>query len=157
MRCIRAIAPFLLLGFIGCGTDEDRIKIVPVTGTVTKNGKPMADATITFVPDASNKDSTPGVDSTGPEGNYKLMWRNRSGVAPGKYRVAVQPPIAAPTGPTHSEFANDPYMAQVGAEAAGGRTGAPKKEAPGEKSEFDAEVSDKGDILDFDVKSSSKK
>ena len=131
MSWIRAIAPLVLLGLIGCGSDEDRIKIVPVTGKVTKNGKPLAGATITFVPDASNKDSTPGVDATGPEGNYKMKWRNRRGWHPGN---TGRGPCRrfTPTGPINPAFANDPYMEQVERRGRRGRTrAAAKKEGRG--------------------------
>lgn len=152
---IRAIALLPLFGLIGCGSEEDQIALIPVTGTITANGKPLAGATITFVPDASNPVSTPGADATGPEGSYKVMFRNRSGVAPGKYKVFVMP-VDPSSQPVHEAFANDPVMANFA--NGGGRSASGKREVAGEKSEFDAEVAAKGDnTLDFDVKSSSAK
>lgn len=149
----RLLIPALLLAFVaGCGaTEEDRFTLVPVNGKVTKNGKPMPGATITFIPDASNTQSTPGVDSTGPEGNYSIRFKGRSGVAPGKYKVAIEPGLEnggkAPEG-----MEEDPYMAQMA------RGASQKKAELGEKNEFDAEVvSGKSVELDFDVKSSAKK
>src|SRR5262249_13020597 len=64
-------------------------KLVPVSGIVTLNGKPMQDAAILFLPDPSNKDGLPGQDQTGPEGNYKVMTLDRAGLVPGKYKVVI--------------------------------------------------------------------
>src|SRR4051794_11871782 len=85
---ILALIPGALAG-CGSGDETARIKLVPVSGTVTFNGKPLEGATVTFSPDSSNQDQTPGGDVTGPEGNYKAMFRGRSGLAPGKYHVLV--------------------------------------------------------------------
>lgn len=152
MKWYRLAVPFALLLVVGCGaTEEDRFKLIPVTGKVTKNGKPMAGATITFMPDASNKQSTPGVDSTGPEGNYSIRFKGRTGVAPGKYKVAVEPGLES-TGKSPEGMENDPYMANLS------RGNADQKKEAGEKSEFDAEVPDDKNVeLDFDVKASTKK
>src|SRR5436305_5635610 len=94
MRWVRMVAGFALTGLIGCGggTDDDNIKLVRVTGTITQNGKPLPNADVSFVPQTGNKDSTPGVDQTGPEGNYMVKYKGRTGVAPGKYQVIITPP-----------------------------------------------------------------
>jgi len=150
MRRILWIAPLFVSGlFVGCGTDEDKIALVPVAGTVTKNGKPMAGASVSFVPDQANAFSTPGIDAAGPEGTFKIRFKNRSGLAPGKYKVFVTPELTTGSD-TPEAFKDDPYMASL---AKG--PGATKKTA-GEKSEFDAEIGEKGETdLAFDVKASS--
>src|SRR4051812_24981098 len=81
----------LILGsLVGCGGDDlSRIKLVPVKGTVTYDGKPLAGASLTFTPDSENADSTPGSAVTGPDGNYTAMFYGREGLAPGNYTVAV--------------------------------------------------------------------
>jgi len=150
MRRLKTIAALALAGLAGCGSEDDAVTLVPVSGTVTLNGKPMAEATITFMPDASNKATTPGADATGPEGNYKLMYKNRSGVAPGKYKVVITPAAPKPA-EVSGAFVNDPYMAKLAVDSARSNGGA-KKEALNVKGEFEAEVSAKGDVLDFDVK-----
>src|SRR5437764_14727601 len=96
MRWVRTVAILTMTGLAGCGRDEDNIKLVRVTGTVTKNGKPMAKANVSFVPQAGNKDSTPGIDETGPEGTYLVKFKGRSGVAPGKYKVMISPAFELP-------------------------------------------------------------
>ena len=139
----------LALVLTGCGSEEVRIALVPVTGTVTLNGKPMADATIRFIPDASNAYSTPGVDATGPEGNYKIRFKSRSGLSPGKYKVMVTPALTSPTAKVPDAFKDDPYMAQL---SVGGSPDQAKDKSAGEQSEFEAEVTSSGGVFDFDVK-----
>jgi hypothetical protein len=145
-----SVAALALAGLIGCGSDEDRYPLVPVSGTVTENGKPLAGATITFLPDQGNPYNTPGTDSTGPEGNYRLMFRSRTGVSPGKYKVAITLPIVDPEAKISEEFKDDPLMGQM----ALGVDRAPRKpkKGAGVKNEFEAQVENKGGTLDFDVK-----
>ena len=103
---------------------------------------------------ASNADSTPGVDSTGPEGTYLAMFKNRRGLAPGKYKVTVMPPLTMPGGAQiPEEFKNDPYMAQM---ALGIDPGMPQEQSAGEESEFEVEIPSEGGEFDFDVKASAK-
>ena len=159
MRWGQTVAILALGGLVGCGgSEEDHFKLVRVTGTITENGKPLAGAKVSFVPAESNKNSTSGVDQTGPEGNYMLNFKGRTGVAPGKYRVTVEPPIELPAGvKVPDEFKKDPMMFRMAQEAAK----ATKKKAPEAnkevvKAEFEAEVPDGISVtLDFDVKASS--
>jgi len=141
-------------GLTGCGTDEDHIKLVRVTGTITQNGKPLAGADVSFVPDTGNKDTTPGVDQSGPEGGYMVRYKGRNGVAPGKYKVIVTPPDATAEGQVPEKFKNDPMMFKIMQQSRGPKTDGGQKKA-GVKSEFDAEVSETNKELDFDVKTSS--
>jgi hypothetical protein len=146
---IRTIA---LLGLAGCGGEpEDYATLVPVTGTITRNGKPLANARVYFTPDSGNKYKTPGGDSTGPAGNYKLMFKNRSGVSSGKYKVTVEPPLAE----SESDKVPDSIKGQaIMVEKLIATRKSKVKQAAGSKASFDAEVSDKAEVLDFDVKAS---
>jgi hypothetical protein len=143
----------------GCSDEEGSFKLIKVTGTVTKNGKPLADAKVSFIPDAGNKNSTPGIDLTGTEGNYLLLFKGRTGVSPGKYKVIITPPLDLPPALKGlPEFENQPGMLRVAQEAANlgkKKTAEVKKEAT--KTEFDREVEDQssGVMLDFDVKTRS--
>ena len=72
----------------GCGKSDP--SLVPVTGTVTLNDQPLANATVTFIP----KDGTPGfggVGRTDAAGKYALKGSrdDAAGVPPGEYRVVV--------------------------------------------------------------------
>ena len=71
----------------GCG--DSGPPLVPVSGTVTLNGRPLANATVSFIPQESNKFGRPAQGTTGPLGYYKAMSRNRAGAVPGKYQVVV--------------------------------------------------------------------
>jgi hypothetical protein len=144
-----------MAGLAGCGTDEDNIKLVRVTGTITQNGKPLAGADVSFVPESGNTASTPGVDQSGPEGNYMVRFKGRNGVAPGKYKVIVTPPDATAESQVPEKFKNDPIMFKIMKQSQGPakKDGGEKK--AGVKSEFDAVVPDTSVELDFDVKTSS--
>lgn len=147
-----AILALISCGLVGCGGDETaRIKLVPVSGTVTFNGKPLEGAEISFMPDSSNAKSTPGSDVTGPEGNFKAMFRGRSGLAPGKYKVLVSK-IFLPPGAKLFE-GMDLHMLEVAAQ--GGPEGSKEmsKTAPTQiQGEFEREVPAEGGTVDIDVK-----
>jgi len=142
-----SIATLVSLVLVGCGSGDEtsRIKLVPVSGTVSFNGKPLGEALVSFVPDESNEKSTPGGDSTGPSGNYKAMYRGRSGLAPGKYKIVVSktvlPPGMTPSGD------DDPYMRQLSMQSAGTKDAPTKIEGT-----FEGDVPNEGGILDFEVK-----
>jgi len=146
-------------GLSGCGGGGPRL--VPVSGTVTLNGKPFRDAQILFLPDDSNKGGMAGADLTGPEGNYKAMTNGRSGLVPGKYKVVVVK-TTVDLSKVPPEFKDDPYMAQLvlegpdgGAQSPSARPRPPK---PNEtKQEFEREIPADGGVQDFDVKAETPK
>jgi hypothetical protein len=147
MKWIQVVASLTLASLAGCGSEADKFTLVPVSGTVTMNGKPLAEATVSFIPDQGNKESTAGADTTGPEGTYKAGFQHRSGLAPGKYKVIITPPLPA-SAKVNEAFAKDPYMAKLS-------LGGQEKKVAGAKNEFDIDVTEKGGTFDFDVKSSS--
>ena len=141
--------------FTGCG-GEAGPNLVPVTGTVTINNKPLEGAVVQFVPLPSNKEGQPAEDITGPEGNYKLRTRRRSGVVPGKYHVVVTKLPPAPSGGAADAFKDDPFMAKLSAE--GPATAKAKKAGSTTdriEDEFDEEVPPTGGTIDHDVKARS--
>jgi hypothetical protein len=155
MRSVRWIGLLALAALVGCGSEESRYRLVSVTGTVTLNGKPLGDAKVNFAPLEGNEVNTPGVDVSGPAGNYKLMFKGRSGVAPGKYKVTVTPPDPSASGSVPEAFKDDPAMLGFEREARNLVQGK-KKEDPNYKNEFEAEVPDDGGVLDFDVQTAPK-
>ena len=75
---------------LACGCSKTDPSLVPVTGTVTLNDQPLANATVTFIP----KDGTPGfggVGKTDAAGKYtqKGSRDDAPGIPPGEYRVVV--------------------------------------------------------------------
>ena len=137
-------------GLAGCGPSDEtlRIKLVPVSGTVTFNGCALEGARITFTPDESNAALTPGGDTTGPQGNYKAMYRNRSGLAPGVYKIVVEKTFL-PEGVKAEDNDMNMHLESLNP------TGAKKdksREIKQVRGEFDGEVAAGGAPLDFDVK-----
>ncbi|WZO98282.1 carboxypeptidase-like regulatory domain-containing protein [Isosphaeraceae bacterium EP7] len=145
MIWIRAALPLTLVVISGCGSEEDRIPLLPVSGIVTSNGKPLANASIVFLPEPKNEVSTPGNDVSGPDGTFKLMWRSRAGVSAGKYRAVVTEASPAENLTTGI----DPYMARLGKEVS--QTAKKNAPAPARK-EFPVEVSATKTTFDFDLK-----
>lgn len=154
----RLTAFAVLLAVAGCGTGDetDSYKLVTVRGHVTLDGKPLEGAKVLFTPDEGNKPNTPGVDTTGKEGNYILMYRGRSGVAPGKYSVLVSKTFDPAVLKASEEFKGDPVleaMAKQQALVAQGVKSPGKRAVPGNVSgTFEREVAKAGEEFDFDLK-----
>lgn len=160
-------SPFVLIfaslspWLAGCG--EGGVSVVPVSGTITLNGQPLEGATVFFTPAADNPTGTPGTDTTGPEGNYKLQYSGRFGVAPGKYKVLVSKEYNSLLAEANGDLAEDDLeMLRVMAEPspgdpeprqAGGVSEAKIVEA---KETFDREVlTGEENIFEFDLKASA--
>jgi len=143
-------------GLAGCGSGDetDNFNLVPVSGTVSHNGKPLEGATLTFTPDPSNPEQTPGGDVTGPTGNYKAMYRGRTGLAAGKYQVLVSKTILPPGMTASAEEGEDDYMNQVASASAGGGKGA--NAVTEIKETVEREVPAGGGTVDIDVKALAK-
>jgi hypothetical protein len=147
-------AAALAVFVVGCG--ESGPSLVPVSGVVTLNGKPLEGAVVSFLPDSSNQQGQPGEDLTGPSGNYKAMTRGRSGLVPGKYRVVVSKSLVDPS-KIPDAFKDDPFMAQLSADGPAGKA-AKKKDSSKDKIEgkFSRDVPPEGGQLDFDVKAKAE-
>jgi hypothetical protein len=78
--------------FVGCsGGNAENYKIVPLTGKVTMNGSPLADADVQFIPQATTLPGFLGsAGRTNGEGSYVAFSGNREGIPPGKYKVTVK-------------------------------------------------------------------
>jgi hypothetical protein len=75
----------LALGLSGCG--DDRIKTVPVKGTVTYKGKPVPNGTVMFTPLAGGPTATGELHKNG---TYTLTtYKHGDGAAVGQYKVVV--------------------------------------------------------------------
>ncbi|MCG6157359.1 carboxypeptidase-like regulatory domain-containing protein [Rubinisphaera margarita] len=73
-----------LLFTAGCG--DSRPSTVPVTGLVTLDGTPVADASVTFYPDSGR----PATGRTDAEGIYTLTtFETGDGAVPGEHRVSI--------------------------------------------------------------------
>lgn len=128
IRELAIVATFLMLG---CGHGGP--KLAPVTGTVLLNGNPFEGAVVMFSPDPTNKEGLPSVVITGPEGKYTAVTRERPGLVPGKYKVAITKAPAKPLGETIEVKEATPPAGTL-------------------MNEFDREVPPEGGEIDFDVK-----
>src|SRR5262249_54770418 len=69
----------------GCGDGGPRV--VPVTGTVTRNGKPVPNLFINFMPEAGR----PSWGHSDEQGQFTLEYdRERKGAEVGKHKVFVK-------------------------------------------------------------------
>ena len=82
----------------GCSGDPNRSQLVPISGTVTLDGVPLANAVVAFSPAGSTR----GVGSLGRTdsgGKYTLATPQGSpGVVPGEYKVTVSKFVDLKTG-----------------------------------------------------------
>ena len=73
---------------VGCGP-RDSLRLAPVHGTVTYQGKPLEHGRVVFNPE----DESGGVAAVGiiaSDGSYEMRTRDRDGAALGKYLVTIQ-------------------------------------------------------------------
>lgn len=98
MSCLSRLSPTCLLqaavliSLAGCGGGED-FSLGKVTGTVTCEGKPVSEGTVTFTPIASGSDplvGKPAMGAIGSDGSFELMtYVQGDGAVIGKHRVSV--------------------------------------------------------------------
>lgn len=86
-----------LLATAGCGSGAsgaaDRVDVYPVSGTVSLNGAPLADASITFSPLTNGIPAAIG--RTDAQGNYVLTtYEAQDGAAAGEFKVLVSKYVA---------------------------------------------------------------
>lgn len=88
MRILSMIALGLTFAVVGCS--DDGAKIVSVSGVVTLNGSPLADASVTTQPIGGevNPGSFARTDAQG-RFTLKVVGTNQSGAAIGKHRVVI--------------------------------------------------------------------
>ncbi len=91
----------LMLLLMGCG-GESKPSTVPVTGLVTLNGEPVAEASVTFYPQEGR--SASGV--TDSSGIFTLTtFEAGDGAIAGKHRVSIGKQSNVPAGNTPEELA----------------------------------------------------
>ena len=108
-----AIGAVLLSFAVGCdrGRDASLPDLVPVSGTVTLDDKPLAGAMVTFVPVGTTRGrSCYGV--TGADGRYELMENEKNKGAPvGEFSVLVNKWVMADGSDFHSDTQQSPMEA----------------------------------------------
>ncbi|WP_153558308.1 carboxypeptidase-like regulatory domain-containing protein [Roseimaritima sediminicola] len=84
--CAASTLGLALLAQVGCGGPGNP-PTYPVIGTLTQDGKPVADATVSFVSLDTNQSS---VGRTDASGNFQLTtFESNDGAVPGEYKVRV--------------------------------------------------------------------
>jgi hypothetical protein len=95
-----ALGITLLAAVAGCGGGGGTISTAPVSGVVTLNGEPLANASISFQPIASGNPGPPSSDKTDEEGNFTLHFADgKEGAVVGKHKVLISTRKMAPSGP----------------------------------------------------------
>jgi hypothetical protein len=89
-RSILTLFPFVTALLAGCGSD----KTAPVSGRITVNGNPLANASVTFAPIGGKDNQEPGPSSaaiTDADGRYslRLIGQEGRGAMIGKHKVRI--------------------------------------------------------------------
>ncbi len=95
-----------------CGSCGSQFPVAPVSGTITYQGKPLVDATVTTQPIATDS-VNPGPGSFGKtdaQGHYELelVKPAKKGAILGDHRVMISCPTNAPADRTPPPFGDDP-------------------------------------------------
>jgi len=102
----RGCSFILIVGLLaGCNSAPSGPPLVPASGTITLDGRPLAAADLIFVPQGDTKGQS-GVARTDTEGKYELMTADRKhkGVAVGSFRVVINKLVK----PDGSDYVPDP-------------------------------------------------
>jgi hypothetical protein len=107
------VAGFLLVALLATGCGGERL--VKVTGTATRNGKPVPNVAVNFLPEKGLR----SVALTDQNGKFKLVHLNgREGALVGTHKVVIQLPTAgARNDPEHQKRLalqqSDPEITQI--------------------------------------------
>ncbi|MDR1484153.1 MAG: carboxypeptidase-like regulatory domain-containing protein [Planctomycetaceae bacterium] len=84
------IVVFLLCGllFSGCGQTELK-GLVSCSGVVLKDGQPLEDVTVTFVPISNDQQARGASGMTDKNGMFKAGTLQWNGILPGQYQVTL--------------------------------------------------------------------
>ncbi len=86
----------LVLTFVGCGGGGDQLPTAQVSGKVTFDGKPVTGGTLTFLPQASAGNPTPGKPASGTiqsDGTYELgTYDTDDGAVIGRHTISFSAP-----------------------------------------------------------------
>lgn len=78
-----------VLAACGCGSSGE-LKVVPVTGTVTKGGKALKDVRVTLAVADATKPAPMQIGITDAEGKFEIQTSaGQKGAVPGRYKVVL--------------------------------------------------------------------
>jgi hypothetical protein len=105
-RPMRLVGLILILGTAaGC---EGQRALVPVSGTVTLDGKPVEGATVTFHLLGDDKEGRPATGQTDKTGTFRLTTGNELGARPGEHKVVIVKSVLAGPKLKMPDFPNTP-------------------------------------------------
>ena len=133
----------------GCGGGPSRPPTYPVEGTVTLDGKPLPDATVTFRPAGTDSGQRPANGKTDADGRYQLTtFSAGDGAMAGSYRVAIMKFAAVDSAAIAAD--GDDYVPPRGPLPTP-KNELPKKFADADQSGLTAtvEATAEGEIIDF--------
>ena len=79
------VALLLCIAFVGCGGPSDAPTLVKVSGVANFQGKPLADATLTFYPSKGPV----GIGRTNADGEFQIRTNGSLGVVVDTHKVTV--------------------------------------------------------------------
>ncbi|MFM7127862.1 MAG: carboxypeptidase regulatory-like domain-containing protein [bacterium] len=150
----RAKWVILISALMLSGCSEDGPALFPVEGVVKLDGKPLANAELTFAPDPSNPEPTAGSAMTSDDGTYKARYQARFGLAVGNYKVAIRKVEITDGAKVPEAIKGDPtQMEMMGAF----KQKLPDKYAALDKTSFMVEVKTEGNkAFDFELDSKGR-
>jgi hypothetical protein len=91
LRLLVLLVVGALFASVGCGAKAPTEKLVPVSGNITVNGKPLTVGTLSFRPIAEKGNTSPNepggtIDETG---KYTIHTQGKEGAPPGWWKVIV--------------------------------------------------------------------
>lgn len=151
------------LAFLGCNSEGSNLATLPVTGTVTLDGKPVPGAAVAFSPNDAKGRAASGM--TDVDGKFKLTTMVAGdGALAGSYKVAITKTIAGSSGPKEDPRNSGKKMTPEetkammesvakGNNAAEGKSEVPDKYTKAETSGLTAEVKSGENNFPFEMKS----
>jgi hypothetical protein len=121
-------------------------KLVPVSGTITHDGKPLVGAIVQFNP--SGLEGNISIGETDENGKYELSHVGFPGCSVGDYKVAVSLTMSTQGKPVTigQQSSLSPHPAMLGAKEI-----IPKKFSSLGETAMTAKVTEKGGTFDFDI------
>jgi hypothetical protein len=136
-----------LAALVGCSAGDANLpELVPVSGTVTLDDKPLAKATVTFIPVGTTRGDG-GFATTDENGRYQLLSLQRKPGAPvGAYRVVISKRVM----PDGSDVPDESDVAPIDSPA---REMLPPQYSSEQDSTLSATVPEGGGTIDFPLTS----
>lgn len=101
-KFLALLPTFAIISFVGCtgSGGDDAPELGQVSGTVTMEGAPLANVSVTF----TSTDGQVSFCTTDADGKYSLLYRNNAkGAKVGNHIVTIETVLEAPSGPGYKD------------------------------------------------------